>query len=249
MAETKDPVEFCSALPGMVPNLTPGELPSVQADVTVQVRMPFGLPTIAAPDISCQGLSVVAGNLSASLTAVYPIIKLADSLNTVISAVQAIPGAIAGNVQPLTDALGKLPDIVTLLASFSGAEPAIYVKFVYDLCGLLIKTLTCLSETLSISIERGQKLEALRASSDLKLQALSDCFEVQNEALTKTMEAQFNSMQAIIVLMNTIIKALPPVYAIVGDISPGSNNFSPEAVAELISILEGVRTVLEPIAG
>lgn len=245
MAETKKPVEFCSTLPGMLPTIPP----SVQVDVTVQIRMPFGLPTISAPDVTCQGLAITAGSLNASLTAVYPVIKLADSLNTIISAVQAVPTAIGGNPVPLAEALEKLPDIVTLMASFTGADPTAYAKFIYDLCGLLIKTLNCISETLTLSIERGQKLEILRASADVKLQELSDCFEVQNEAMQKTMEANFNSMQAIIVLMNTIIKALPPVYAIVGDISPGSNNFSPEAVAELIAILEGVRTILEPIAG
>jgi hypothetical protein len=248
MAETKNPNNFCNILPGMNPG-APGELPTAQTDVLIQVRLPMGLPTVSAPSATCEGLSILAGNLTATTAPMLPVINLAGGVLSVIDAIKAIPDAIGGNPIPLAEALDKLAGTVALLVEMTGQNPITYVKFIYDLCGVIIKTLTCLQAQMTISIQNGQEVELLNAKADVQLQDVGSCLKVQNDALTATMKASFQSQQAIITLLNVIITALPPVQAITGTISTGSNDLSPEAIDGLIIILEDVRALCAAIPG
>ncbi len=238
MAVIKDPVLFCNVYP------------DASASARVTLRLPFGMPELEAFDLTCEGLSIFTSDLTASLSAFFPVIKLSDCVLKVIAVLQAIPDAFPpGNPSALIQKISELADCVILLGEFTGLLPTPFCKFIYDLCNVYIKILNCIISLTQITVDNQQSIDVLNASGDVELQQMASCLETQNEALKLSLGVKFDSMKLVLVLLNAIVQALPPVAAIIGPIDPGSNSFTPEAVLELLDVVTAVRDVAATCAG
>ncbi len=229
MATTKEPVVFCNLYP--------------DASLKVSLNLPFGMPKLEAPDLTCEGMSVFVGNATASISAFYPVIRIADCILKVIEAIKAIPDALGPPPNPgkIAEKIGALAECVPLFLGFTGVDPTPYCRFIRDLTGISIGVLTCLKNTLTVAIENDQAVEVLNASGDASLMQHASCLAEQSTKLKAIVKVKFDSMKLVITLLNAILNALPPVKQIIGDINPGSNDFSPEAVDDLIAALTVVK--------
>lgn len=213
--------------------------PGVEASISI--NLPFGLPKIPAVDLTCQGLSVTMGSLNASLAAFLPIIRIAECVLKVIDAVMSVPDAISSlSPSPVLDALEALVGCVDYFLALTGLDPRPFIRMIRDICKLLLRLLACMRALLTVSLQQDEVIASLEATGDLDLALDLECLKAANRALKASIGGKLDGMKLIILLLNLIIGALPPVAAAMGENYPidlGDSDFSPEGLADIESVL------------
>ncbi len=237
MAEIKAPVLFCNVYPPAV---------------AISLELPFGMPKLEAPDVTCDGLVLFTGNITASLAAFYPIIKIVGCILKVVEAVKAVPDSIL-QLDPtlVIKKIAELADCISMFLDFTGVNPIPYCKFIRDLTGIMIGILNCINQMMQVFSENAQAVTDMRASGDAELILLADCLEEQNNLLMAALTIKFSSMQLVVTLLNAILGALPPVQQVLGGpiAFDGTAGLSQEVLDTLIDVLTVVNQIATICAG
>ncbi len=227
----KEPTSFCNIFPGIEGGLS--------------ISLPFGLPQISAPDVSCQGLSIMCSDLGASLTAFFPLIKIVACILKIIDVLEAIPDALGPPPQPqkILSALAELAECIEYFLGITGSIIQPFCRFIRDLMNILLFLCQCLRSLFTVTLAQDAEIAVLQASADLDLAEFANCLIEQNDKLKLDLEGKLNTMQLLIDLINIFISALPPVKAAIGTINLGANDFSPEGLATLEEVFTSIRDI------
>jgi len=208
-----DPVTYCPVVP--------------TAEASLEIRLPFGLPSIqatAALDASiqtrCKSLELVFGQINASLAAILPIIQLAGCLVKIMKALEAAKDIVSDPTK-LTDALTDLQDCAALFINFSfNPNPVPICRLILDLLSACIKLLKCILALLTITVDTDTEIANLNGTLDVQLIAQAGCLTTENNALKLGLAKKLDTLQVLLLVMNAIIGAVPPLMAAMGGAYP-----------------------------
>lgn len=210
----------------------------------MSIAMPFGLPVLDVPDTTCLGAEDFLRGLNVQLGGFYPIIKLADCILRLIKVVQIIPECIKPpKIRKLARAISALADCATLMADFSGVNIVSYCRLVRDLTAFMICILQCIVHLAIILQQQTEQANVWKGSPDAKLVFAGECAEQQNTKLLLTLHGKLNSVKLLLLILNTIIGAIPPLQAALGSAYPLGSPVDPTDVAALNSAIAALRTV------
>jgi len=235
MAETTAPVVFCAAPPFSCPG-------------PLQVRLPFGLPVFTAPDTSCEGIKDLLDNITVSLSGFMPILKLADCLLKAVTFITKLPGLISPpKISDIARYAEEVAGCAELLSEFSGQNYVAYCRVVKDILNVIICVLSCIREMLQLVAENDTAAASLAASPDLSLQEMGLCLQGQTVKLKLDISLKLNSVGIVILFINALLTALPPLAAVAGtsSIDFSESDMTIEKLTTIITSLQSVVTLLD----
>jgi hypothetical protein len=202
---TTNPVVFCATYP-------------VSCTGPLQVRLPFGLPTFNAPDVSCQSIDRLLDQLNVTLAFFVPIVKTADCLLKLVMLLKAVPKLLGPppKIKKFIREVSKLAECVDLLTQFSGINYVAYCKTIRDILSVILCALMCLSHLIVIAQQNDDLESTLRLSGNPIDVEQADCLAQHTTQLRLGIQAKFNAIGALMAVINILIETIPGFSSLTG---------------------------------
>jgi hypothetical protein len=216
--------------------------PVVGTSASLRLSLPFGLPELTPPNLTCEGLFLQIGSLNATFSALMPLIKLAGCVLKIIELIKTVPEMVGPPPKPqkFFQKLAELDECITLISAFALIlELPKLLKFLKQLLTNIIAVLNCIKELFQVTLANGEQIEILNASADAQLQEMGACLQVQNDALGLELQNKLDGMKLVLDLVNILLTlAGQPT------ISVGDSDFTPEVLDDTITLLTAARDAI-----